>query len=97
MAKWLGQLARYHGIEPSYQDGTRQWHQVPVSTLQNLLSQMGVHVCDLSDVKKALKEARLNRWRHIVDQVLVVHPARDETDVSSVLAHCRAFIRTGAG
>ena len=75
MAVWLRQLARYYGIEPFFQDGTGNPHTVPVSTLQNLLSCMGVHVSDPSDVKKALKEAKLIRWRKIVEEVLVVHPS----------------------
>jgi 4-alpha-glucanotransferase len=76
MVVGLRQLARCYGIEPFYQDGTGQPHTVPVSTLQNLLSSLGIHVSDLSDVKKALKEAKLSRWRNIVDDVLVVHPSR---------------------
>jgi hypothetical protein len=78
MVAWLRQLASYYGIEPFYQDGTGKAHTVPFSTLQSLLSCMGVLVSDLSDVKKALKEAKLSRWRKIVDDVLVVHPSRKQ-------------------
>ncbi|UCE63748.1 MAG: 4-alpha-glucanotransferase [Nitrospirota bacterium] len=85
MAVWLRQLARCYGIEPFYQDGTDSPHTVPASTLQSLLSCMGVHVSDLSDVKKALKEAKLDRWRRIVEDVLVVHPSKTQQAFSVVL------------
>ena len=76
MAMWLGLLAKYYGIEPSYLDGTRQRHTVPVSTLQKLLSRLGIHVSDVWDVKKAVKEAKLSQWRKTVDEVLVVHSTK---------------------
>ncbi|MDX1411754.1 MAG: hypothetical protein R3351_06325, partial [Nitrospirales bacterium] len=77
MTKCLHQLAGCYGIEPFYQDGTGTSHTVPDSTLQKLLSCLGVHVSTPSDVKKALKEAKLGGWQNIVDDVLVVHPSKE--------------------
>ena len=75
MEKGFHPLARFFGIEPFYRDGTGKRHTVPVSTLQALLARKGIHVSSLADAQKALREAKLNQWRKVIDEVLVVYPS----------------------
>ena len=74
MERWLHRLARTYGVEPFYQDGTGARHTVSDSTLLKILECMGVSVSSVSDIQKALQAAKLNPWRRMLDEVLVVYP-----------------------
>ena len=73
----LLQLARCYGIQLAYTDGNGNRQRVAGKTLLYFLSCMGIRVGDLGDMRRSLAEAKLRTWLRLVDEVLVVHPARE--------------------
>ena len=78
----LLQLARSYGIEPQYQDGTGVQRSVPLSTLQHILSCMGVHSSSSAEVEQSLAEVKLKPWQTILDDVVVVYPIQRDQSIS---------------
>ena len=78
----LLQLARSYGIEPQYQDGTEVQRSVPLSTLQYILSCMGVPSSSSAEVGQSLAEVKLKPWQNILDDVVVLYPAQRDQSIS---------------
>lgn len=70
--KALQALARLHGIELRYRDGTGMDRVVPSSALHSLLHAMGVKVGTEDEARQSLKAVRHRRWTSVLDEVFVV-------------------------
>jgi len=75
--KTLQALARAHGIELRYRDGTGVVRVVSTSTLHALLHAMGVNVATDEEAHQSLKAVRLQHWTRALDQVFVVWQGND--------------------
>jgi len=75
--KTLQALARAHGIELRYRDGTGVVRVVPTSTLHALLHAMGVNVATDEEAHQSLKAVRLQHWTKVIDEVFVVWQGND--------------------
>jgi len=78
--KTLQALARLHGIELKYRDGTGVDRVIPTLTLQALLQAMDVKVATDEEARQSLKSLRQQRWTRVLDDVCVVW----ESDVSPI-------------
>lgn len=67
----LDALARAYGIEGEYHDIWGQRHVVGDATKRALLAAMGVPAGDPGTCEHALEEARVRRWRAVLEPVLV--------------------------
>jgi len=70
--KILQALARAHGIELRYRDGTGMVRRVSTSTVYALLQAMGVDVATYEEAHQSLKAVRLQHWTRVLDEVFVV-------------------------
>jgi len=68
----LRQLARLHGLLPSYTDALGHRRTAKTDALIDLLRALGAAVETLSDAPAALREAGQGVWRHLVEPVSVV-------------------------
>ena len=74
----LSQLARCYGIESQYKDGNGLQRSVPSTTLQSILSCMGVGVSSLIEARQSLAEVQSLPWRKFIDEVVVVYPSQKD-------------------
>ena len=74
-------LARTYGIEGEYHDIWGQRHLVGDDTKRALLAAMGVSAGDSGACERALEEARVQRWRRVIEPVLV---ARESESVIGI-------------
>jgi 4-alpha-glucanotransferase len=77
--KALQALARLHGIQLRYRDGTGTARVVPSSALQSLLHAMGVKVGTEDEARQSLKAVRLRRWTAVLDEVFVAWEGEDSS------------------
>lgn len=70
-AETLDALARTYGIEGEYHDIWGQRHVVGDATKRALLAAMGVSADDPGTCERALEEARVQRWRAVLEPVLI--------------------------
>jgi hypothetical protein len=68
----LRQLATRFGVAPSYVDEGGVRRLVNDASLRRVLSVMGVHAQDSTQVTERMREVRSGRWREMVDPVMVV-------------------------
>ncbi|MDH4086079.1 MAG: 4-alpha-glucanotransferase [Nitrospira sp.] len=68
----LRQLATRFGVAPSYVDEGGVCRLVNDASLRRVLSVMGVHAQDSTQLTERMREVRVGRWREMVDPVMVV-------------------------
>lgn len=74
--KALRELARLHGMESTYVDGTGRQQVVPAKTLQRFLACMNVAALTSEEIRRALFDVREREWQRLVDEVIVVQGSR---------------------
>ncbi len=70
-ARWLGRLARAHGVQTAYYDITHKRVQVPPDTLLAVLRALGAPIAKVEDAREALREHEQALWRRPCDPVVV--------------------------
>jgi len=70
--KLLKELAQLHGVDPGYRSViTRRWEPASPEALLAVLRALGVPVAGFTDLPSALREARGQLWRRVVEPVVV--------------------------
>ena len=104
----LNALCAAHGIAAAYHDIWGNHHQPDIEAKQALLAAIGIPVQDNADIHRALEQAKLRGWDHMLPPVLVVsesestirvplalEPAQIEKSVSWELTQESGEIRRG--
>ena len=68
----LERLARIHRIDPQYHDIWGNHHEVPDASLVALLGALGIGAGTPEEVERAIRAAESERWRSVLDPVIVV-------------------------
>jgi len=72
----LRQLARLHGVQTSYFNYEGRWQNASLEHLLGILKLMGAPVVRVKDAASAVRERRQERWREVVEPVVVLWEGR---------------------
>ena len=68
----LHRLTRLYGVQSVYRDGLDQLRQAPAESIVHVLQALGAPLHRLDDLHDAIRHRRQERWRRIIEPVIVV-------------------------
>jgi len=68
----LHHLTRLYGIQSVYRDGLGQLREAPAESILRVLQALGAPLNRLDDVDHAYRQRRQERWRRVIEPVVVV-------------------------
>lgn len=77
----LAELCEAYGVLTDYEDVFKNRHRVPVASLRNILSAMGVDVASSADMKMALKQRKAEQKARLLPPVLVHRQTQGDCQV----------------